>query len=292
MWEEKITDTKFGRFLGGFVSEGTLGETGALKITNQDLKFIDCIVKSATELFGNEISTNKRPTPEHVKDTSKWAFHKYLSRKFGRFLMKEVGIKPGKRILNDEALPNFISEWFKSGKDMFKFKEWIKAYFQARLSGDGWVHMEKRWVGLTKVKALSISKDLENELSNLFFKGKKTREYPKSTIEKLKSEAKKEINIPRELAQLKEIISKLFDIVPRVYSAGIGRIYLDKRGNKLIVSGIYHLIISPKENILKFRDYIGFLNIDHRNIGRLNQITENIAEGRFELPASRLLASD
>lgn len=279
MWEEKITDARFGRFLGGFVSEGTIDEIGNLKITNQDLKFIDCIVKSATELFGKEISTDKPPTPEHIKDITKWAFHKYLSRKFGRFLIKEVGIKGGKRMLNDEPLPNFISDWFKGGKDVLKFKDWIRSYIQARLSGDGWVHMEKKWVGLTKVNALSIKRNLEKELSNLYFKGKKTREYPKSLLEKLKFEAKKETNIPREMIQLKEIMSNIFGINSRVYSAGIGRIYYYKRRNRLIVSGIYHLIISPKENVLKFKNSIGFLDIDNRNIERLNQILKSDIAG-------------
>jgi len=95
MSETKLKDVRFGRFLGGFTSEGTIGDSGSSKITNQDLQFIHQIVQSAVDVFGNEIATKNPPTLEHVKDKTKFAYHKYLSTKFGKFLINEVGIKPG-----------------------------------------------------------------------------------------------------------------------------------------------------------------------------------------------------
>lgn len=273
MWKNKIRDSRFGVFLGGFVSEGNLVENGSLKITNQDLNFIDCIVKAASTLFGKNIATDKPPTPEHVSKSEDFAYHKYMSQKFGRFLIKKVGIKPGKRILNDDTLPGSIIKWFKSGKNLENFKEWMKGYIQARFSGDGWVHLTKKWVGLTKVKAIHISDPiLQTELSNLYLKGKQIKDYPKDFVGKLKIEARKVNNLPKELIELRDILKKIFFIDSRVYSVGIRTIYYDKKRDILIVSGSYHLIISRKDNVKKFKDCINFLEIDKRNRERLDLI--------------------
>jgi len=269
-FDKKIKDIKFARFLGGFVSEGNLVETGCMKITNANLEFIDHLVNCATNLFGNTIVTSKRPTLEHPNDESKFAYHKYFSAVFGKFLINAVGIKPGKRILNDDPLPKFILNW-RCGGDFETFREWMKNYLQARFSGDGWVHLEKRWAGITKAKAITLNPILKNELLHLYSKGKKVKDYPKDFIKKLKQEARKEINFPKELVQLKDILNKDFDITSTVKSVGIRTIYFDKKRKFIIVSGVYHLLIT-RQGIEKFEREINFLDFDARNKERLNSI--------------------
>jgi hypothetical protein len=272
---DKIKDVNFARFLGGFVSEGNLVDNGSLKITNQNLEFIDHLVKCAIEIFGMGIVTSKPPTPEHLADKSKFAYHKYLSNKLGRFLINSVGIKPGKRILNDDPLPLFVLEWSKNKEDLMNFKEWIKNYLQARFSGDGWVHLEKRWVGLTKVKALCLNLKLKKELLSLYSKGRKIKDYPKNFVEELKYEARKAINFPKEFTQLNEFLYDLFKIKSEVRSAGIRTIYFDKKRKIIIVSCIYHLLIHRKENVTKFKEEINFLELDVKNREKLNLILES-----------------
>jgi len=269
-FDKKIKDIKFARFLGGFISEGNLTETGSMKITNASLEFIGHLVNCATNLFGNDIVTAKPPTLEHPGDESRFAYHKYFSASFGRFLMNDVGIKPGKRILNDDPLPKYILSW-RYEKDFGSFKEWIKNYLQSRFSGDGWVHLEKKWVGITKAKAIALNPSLKNELSHLYSKGKKVKNYPKDFVEKLKQEARKEINFPKELVQLEDILNKDFDIVSTVKSVGIRTIYFDKKRKFIIVSGVYHLLVT-RRGIEKFKREINFLEFDARNKERLNSI--------------------
>lgn len=289
MWEKEINDYRFGRFLGGFISEGNLVDTGSLKITNQNLQFIDCIVKSATSLFGATVATSKPPTLDHVNNPDAFAYHKYLSKKFGKFLIEEIGIKPGKRVLNNESLPKFILEWSESNQNLEEFKFWMKNYFQARFSGDGWVHLEKRWIGLTKANAIHTNSYMKGEISKLYRNGKGIKEYPKFLIDTLKKESRKQNNLPRELLELKSFLAKLFSIESRVYPVGIKTIYRDKKRDILIISATYHLIISKENNIRKFRDEINFLEVDKINRKRLNVIFKSLIAGRrFELLTSGL----
>lgn len=271
----KIKDAKFARFLGGFISEGNLMDNGSLKITNQNLEFIDHLIKCVTDVFGTDIVTNKPPTPEHISDKSKFAYHKYLSNKLGKFFIYRIGIKPGKRILNDDPLPLFILEWYKNKEDLMAFKRWIKNYLQARFSGDGWVHINKRWVGLTKVKALHLNPKLKKKVLSLYSKGKKIKDYPKDFVEELKYEARKAINFPREFTQLNEFLYDLFEIKSKTKSVGIRTIYFDKKRNFIIVSCIYHLLIHRRENVTKFKKEINFLELDVKNRKRLNFILES-----------------
>jgi len=268
---DKIKDVKFARFLGGFVSEGNLVDTGSLKITNQDLKFIDVIIKSATDLFGKDIVTNKPPTLEHVSDKNKFAYHKYLRNKFGKFLINKIRIRSGKRILNDESLPHFVIKWSKNKDDLKNFKTWIRNYLQARFSGDGWVHLDKKWVGLTKVKAINLNSTLKKKLLSLYSKEKKIKDYPKTFIGELKLEAQKEINFPKELVQIRKFLYNLFEIDAKIQSVGIRTIYFDNKRQITIVSASYHLLIHRKD-IMKFNREINFLESDIKNRKRLKII--------------------
>jgi len=272
MSETKLKDARFGRFLGGFTSEGTIGDTGCLKITNQDLQFIHQIVQSAVDVFGNEIVTKNPPTPEHVKDKNAFTYHKYLSTKFGKFLINEVGIKPGRRILNDQGLPDFINNWQKSGFDYQNFVDWLRNYLQARFSGDGWVSLNSKRIGITKAKAVNFDNKIKNEIWSLYSKGKKIKEYPKDAIEKLKNEGRKSYNFPREFVELKEILNIFFNINSKIDLGGVRTIYRDNKRNVLIVSCFYRLNISKQENVKKFRDKINFLEFDEFNRERLDSI--------------------
>jgi len=268
----KIKDVKFARFLGGFISEGNLADNGTIKITNQNLEFIDHIVKCATANFGTDIVTSKPPTLEHISDKSKFGYHKYLSNKLGKFLMSCIEIKPGRRVINDDPLPSFVLEWSKNKEDLINFKEWLKNYLQSRLSGDGWVHLEKKWVGLTKVKALRMDSYMEKKLLFLYSKGKRIKDYPKDFIEELKIESRRLRNFPKELIQLNEFLHEIFNINSAVRCVGIRTIYFDKKRKIFVISGIYHLLIFRKD-LIKFKQEINFLELDVRNRERLDYVT-------------------
>lgn len=181
-------------------------------------------------------------------------------------------MKPGKRIVNDDSLPKFLLEWFDNGYNNEDFKRWMKNYIQARFSGDGWIHLKKNWIGLTKAKSISLDNETLNELNKLYFKGRKIKDYPKEFIEKLKKEARKETHLPKELLELKDILHKVFYINSRVYSVGIRTIYYDRKRDRLIISGSYHLLISRRDNIKKFEESLNFLEIDKINRKKLNLI--------------------
>jgi len=272
---EKIKKIEFAKFLGGFVSEGNLVEDGTVKITNSNLEFLYDLIECAKNIFGDDIVTNKPPTLEHKIDKSKFAYHKYFSRNLGKFLMNYVGIKPGKRILNDDSLPIFIFNWSSNKKEEEIFKAWVKNYLQARFSGDGWVHLEKKWIGITKVRALKLNSKLKKELLSLYSKDKEVKDYPKIFIERLKKIARKKNNLPKEFKQIIKILIEFFGIESRIGFVGIRSIYFDNKRKKIIVSGSYHFIISKRENIKKFKEEINFLELDKSNRKRLDFILEN-----------------
>jgi len=272
----KIKNPLFARFLGGFISEGTLIPSGSIKITNKDLNFITEMTNCIANVFGKDMVGNNQPAAEHISDKTKFAYRKNFPNRLGRFLIKVVGLKPGKKILNDDSLPDIIMKWSRVRKEKDIFKEWLRNYIQARFSGDGWVGINKKWIGLTKVRALKLNKTIVSKLLKIYSKGKKIKDYPEYIIKTIKREAKKKSNFPTEFVQLKDFLYRFFSIDSRILPYGIRTIYWDERRKILIVSAIYALIISKRENIEKFAKEINFLEVDSKNRKRISQIISDI----------------
>jgi hypothetical protein len=73
--------------MGAFVSEGNLPENGSIKITCKNTKFLDHITDGTRSLFGENIATNKPPTPEHKN--RKYGYHKYFSVRLSKNFNRE-----------------------------------------------------------------------------------------------------------------------------------------------------------------------------------------------------------
>ncbi len=268
-----LFDPDAARFLGAFVSEGNMTEQFSVKITCSNLDFIYSAMGSIKRIFGGSGFTDKEPTGEdryHVK-----GYHKYFRKLVARWLIESYGIVPGKKILNNEGLPEFIME----NRSDARAKRWIVNYLQMRFSGDGHVRNSinlgknkqiiTRRVALSRNMALGLEKYVIDEIRKNYTTKRPIRDYPPLLISRLKEEARKSGNFPRELADIQLLLDRYFGIRSKIYPYGLRCIYFDRKRDMYIASAIYKLVISRKEDIIKFRRDINFADFDAYNRDKL-----------------------
>lgn len=272
-----LLDPRFGTFLGAFVSEGNMVETGSLKITCKNMDFLQYVIEEIKSIVGEDVASDKKPTKEHLDGDE--GYHKYFSTKFGKFLIREFGILPGKRIINDQGMPELIMKMVSESR-FNEVKPWLSNYIKMRYFGDGEVRRKRKEIVLTKCKSLNMGEFIK-KVEFEYEKGKKINDYSPQVLIYLKSVMKKENNFPKEFIDLQKVFKMVFDIDSKIYPAWIRGIYFDKKRNILIVSAVYRLILSGISNIQKFSSQINLHNSDS-NKQKLNQIIMKIAGEGFE----------
>lgn len=279
--EVNLKDPHLASFLGAFVSEGNLSEKGAsLKISNKNLDFLEYTLDSIKAILGNHAATTKAPTREH-RDGDE-GFHKYFSVCVAKILMNGYGIRPGKKVLNNEGLPPLIIDAIFIFPQNTWVKPWLVNYLQMRYSGDGHIRnnesfraekiVRDRSIVLTKNNRLKIESFLEKDVSKNYREGKKVKEYPKNLISALKRRARISENYPLELLQVQFALKKVFGIKARLECSGICSIYRDKRRDILLVTAHYKLVISRREDTEKFYHEINFAPFDAENRLKLKRM--------------------
>ena len=271
----------FGRFLGAFTSEGNLPDDGNSKITNKNLDFINQVISDSRELFGKDIVTGKPSTPEHKNSDT--CYHKFFSRKLSKILICEIGLIPGRRILNNEGIPNLVMSKLYEDDSKNLMTSWFRNYIRMRYWGDGEVRRKRKEVNLTKANALNLNKDILQEIEFNYIKGKKIANYSDHLKHEMNRIASLKNNFPKELFDLQKVFIELFGIKSEFSKPWVKTIYYDNKRKILIVSAIYRLNISGIDNLRKFNENIGFEKFDP-NKTKMDFIMKNIAGGRFELP--------
>ncbi|MFH1977703.1 MAG: hypothetical protein ABIJ92_00050 [Candidatus Aenigmatarchaeota archaeon] len=261
--------------MGAFNSEGNLTGKSTLKISCKDINYLNSVTSHIKEVMGEYGATEKPPTKEDKKGEK--GFHKYYSSTVSRTLINGYQVRPGKKILINNRLPKIIintslnSPWL---------KEWLKFYLQMRLSGDGHVRNSKnvkngkkcltRRVVLSRNMALvNIDEKLLLDIMKNYSNKKSVKNYPQRVTDEIGIRMRGKINYPKEFFDLQYFLEKLFDINSLIYTAGLRSIYYDKKRKKYIISCKYRLIISRKEDIIKFHDKINFAFCDKTNRKKL-----------------------
>ncbi len=260
----------FGAFLGAFVSEGNMPEYGAIKITNKNKKFIEFATSSIKRVLGEVAATNLPPTSEH-KDGDE-GYHKFYSTAVRKVLIENFAVKPGKRIINNEGLPEIIMKNLYKPKEQLQIRNWMKSYIQTRYSGDGEIRRKRKQIVLTKDVSLKIEPESLESIQRYYRKGKKLESYPEYILDVLKTKMKNPRNCPKEFKDLQKVFKISFSIESKIFPSGVRTIYYDKKRNIMIVSVTYRLIISHIENIKKFYEKINFPPFDKENINKLKSI--------------------
>lgn len=259
-----LKNQNLGSFVGAFISEGNMPIKGAVKITCKNVEFLNFASSAITKVVGKKACTDLPPTPEHR--TKNFAFHKFYSPVVRKLLEKDLGILSGKRIVNDQGLPELITNSLDNLEKNSWVKNWMKSYFQMRFSGDGEVRRKRKEIVLTKCKALlNLDEKLINEIRKNYENGKSIYSYPKDIQNQLRQEASKRENFPREFKDVQKILEIVFGIKSEIQKGWIRVIYFDKLRNIFVISSVYRLIISGIHNIEKFYEEINFPIIDEVN---------------------------
>lgn len=282
--EIKIIDLKnphLASFLGAFVSEGNLPYNNtSLKISNKNLKFLEFATENIRAVLGSHAATDMSPTPEH-RDADE-GFHKYFSIAVARVLTEGYGIKPGKRVANNEGLPLLVFDAISKFPQNIWVRFWLVNYLQTRYSGDGHIRNnlniddEKinrdRSIVLTKGNKLEIANNLEKLVRKHYEKGKKPKQYPTELMCELRNVAKKPDNYPLELVQIQIALKDIFGIKARIECSGIRSVCRDRKIGAIIVTAHYKLVISRKEDVKKFYSEINFAPFDDKNRTKLEDL--------------------
>jgi len=269
-----IRNHNLGLFMGAFCSEGTFPESKntSIKITNRNMAFLNYVTNSLRNVFGKYAATNSIPTPEH-RDSDE-GFHKYYSNLVRDVLVLAYKIKPGRRVLNDEGLPDTVMKAINKNEEWVKW--WLRGYIQTRYTGDGHIRIKRKEIILTKNKALGLDREFIETLIKLYLKHKRLDMFPKNIINKLKINMKYETNYPKEFLDLKTAFKNLFGINSFIQPGWIKAIYLVKR-NKLVVTATYRLFIRGLDDIKKFYNQINFSWVDKRNRYKLLKCMSDMA---------------
>ncbi len=277
--EIDIWDHNLAAFFGSFTSEGTLTNQLGLKVTSTDLDFLNYTTECARHVFGGLAATRRNPTREHkyIED----GYHKYYSKEVAKFLVSNYGVKPGRKVLSNQGLPEFIMDSVRNNKNVEKTKLWLKRYIQMRFSGDAHVQVGlkniiTRRIVLTRNIALqNLDEKLLNDIASKYSKKKIVRNYPPDLLEVLKSKGKEMLNFPQEFFDIQCALQKLFYIISTMNFYGIRSIYYDNKIQKLLVTGIYRLVIARKREVIKFANSIGFAPFDLKNRQKLINLTSS-----------------
>ncbi len=274
-----LLDPKMGAFLGAFMSEGNLTEMFSVKISCKDLNFINSATNCINEIFGDIGATNRKPTKED--NLGKKGFHKYYSKWVAKCLVEGYGITPGKKVLNNKGLPEVVMKNMGNKKTI----DWFRNYLQTRFSGDGHVrnsinkgkyhYIVTRRVALTRCMALNVNKHIMDVIDKHHKPKKKINEYPQHLIRELKNESRKKKNFPKEFKDIQILLSDIFGVNSKIYPYGLRCIYFDKKRERYIVSAIYKLVISRKNDIMKFHEKINFAPFDHLNRKKLINLIQS-----------------
>jgi hypothetical protein len=275
--DEKVTvdllHPDAGAFLGAFMSEGNLTEGMSVKITCKDIEFLDAATHHIQAVIGKNGATEKRPTNEHKKGGD--GFHKYYSKTVATMLTEGYGVKPGRKVLNNDGLPEVLMKnaWNP------RAKMWFVRYLQMRFSGDGHVRngvnsgkykdIITRRVALSRNMSLRLGKRLLGNVEKSYERGKPLKRYPRELVDELKTEMRRGRNFPKELDDISQLLSLYFGISSRVYPYGVRCIYYDRKKDRYIASAIYKLVISRREDIQRFQENVGFADFDLKNNTKL-----------------------
>ncbi len=101
-----IWDPNLAAFFGSFTSEGTLSKQPSLKVTSKDLEFLKETTRCVRRVFGELSATALPPTKEHKNIDD--GYHKYYSKTVANFLIFRYGVKPGRKVISNQGLPEFL----------------------------------------------------------------------------------------------------------------------------------------------------------------------------------------